>query len=421
LLTVLGAVVALGLVPGLPGCVDSRCTRNAECPTGQVCLTVTGACEEPECTSDLACGQGRVCQQFACLPGCRVDAECPDDQRCFSNHCVPRDASCDCAAAPSFCGVDLNPRSPTAGETVCVPDSYEHGVLLFFGSVLCSHCQALLDALEALQVEVAPGGDAPMIFVQEPSIEVSGEVIEGALAGSSVAVVQDDPDLGIWPAFSADWYHVVLVDRNGCQARHWGPLVPSDVTDGLHREMHDEWSKAREVTCTPVQAEPVEPGPEAVEPAPEVVPEVAPDAPVDLPPEPGPADVPLEAAADVPLEATDVPLEAAADVPVEVGAEATPDASGDTPGEPPSEAPLEGVEASVEVVDLAPLDVDGWVEPFELQDLCQVEAGLPAPIGALVPHFLCKDRNPSSPAQGGAISDITLREQVWIAYFGTCT
>lgn len=391
---------ALALLAATSGCVDSRCTRNAECPVGQVCVTATGACEAPACTSD---------------------AECADDQRCFANHCVPRDESCDCAQAPTFCGVDLNPLSPSGGHPVCVPGAFDQGAMLFFGSVLCSHCQALLDALEVLQAEVLPGGSAPLIFVQEPSIEVSGQVVEGALAGSAVAVVQDDASLGIWSAYAADWYHVVLIDRNGCQARHWGPLIASDVTDNLHHEMRTEWLKAQEVSCTPTPPDAVEVLPDLVEPAPEVVPEVQIDVPADLstdlPPDPGPVDVSVEAVADTP---------AVADIAAEAVAEVTPDPVGDALPEAIGDALPELLpEPAPEVADVSeaagPGEVDLWVEPYQLQDLCQVEPGLPAPVGAPVPHFLCKDRNPSSLLLGGAVSDLTLREQVWIAYFGTCT
>ena len=390
-------------------CVDARCSRNAECPAGQVCNTTTGACATPECTSDGECGSGRVCEQFACQSGCRTDAECPVDQRCFADHCVPRAEACDCPQAPRFCGVDLNPLSPSVDQTVCVPDVFPSGGVLFFGSVLCSHCQALLDALEVLQAEVGGAVDAPIVFVQEPTIQVGGSTIEGALGGATVAVVADDPDLGIWPGYHADWYHVVLVNRNGCLDHHWGPLAASDVSSALHEEMRVAWLAAREAACTP----PTTDHPDAVEPAPEVsepAPEVVPDAPVD------------GAARD----------EAGPEARLEVIPEPAPEAVVELPPEPAFEVAEPAAEPAPEVTEPAPEVVaevvtevsealEAWVEPFELADVCQVSAALPAVVGALVPHFLCKDVNTASGGFGGGFSDVVLREQIWIAYFGTCT
>jgi len=403
-LVLVAAMVAVAWLA--TACVDSRCTRNAECPAGQVCNTLTGACAVPACTSDGECGDGRVCRQFACVAGCVVDTDCASDQRCFAGQCVARDQACDCAQAPHFCGVDLNPLSPTSGETVCVPDTFPTGVLLFFGSVLCPHCQDILDALEAMQVEVGGPGAAPMVFVQEPTIEVGASTVQEALAGATLAVLPDDPQAGIWPAYAADWYHVVLTNRNGCLDQHWGPLVPADVSDTRHAEMRAAWSAAAEAVCTPDPVEQVDLAPEVPEPTPEVVPE--PDATV----EPGP-EARLEPAPEV------------------VPGEASPEAAGEGTPEPAIEASSEGAfEPAVEVVDApgpdgeaeaAPADVDAGGEPFQLADLCQVTAALPAVLGALVPHFLCKDVNTASAGFGGGFSDVALKEQVWIAYFGTCT
>jgi hypothetical protein len=390
-------VVALGLALAASACVDARCTRNAECPAGKVCVTATGACEAPECTSDGECGAGRVCDQFACVSGCRADAECADDQRCFANHCVPRDEACDCPTAPRFCGVDLNPLSPTAGDPVCVPDTFDAGGLLFFGSVMCSHCQSVLAALEAVQAQVAASGTAPLVFVQEPTIEVGSATVEGSLSGSTVVVLQDDPDKGVWPAYGADWYHAVLIDRNGCLAKHWGSLVDERGAVILDvAATRAAWLEARQAACAPAPrdaAEIVEPGPDTTEPAPDAS---GPGPDVTLDPGPGAA---LDARPDAVPDA--VPVPDSSD-PVEVASESF-------------EAPLEVADAPPEAV------VDLWVEPFSLQDICQAVSEAPAIVGGLVPHFLCKDVNTASAAYGGAVSDVTLREQVWIAYFGTCT
>lgn len=43
------------------------------------------------------------------------------------------------------------------------------------------------------------------------------------------------------------------------------------------------------------------------------------------------------------------------------------------------------------------------------------------PAGEPLPAFLCEDRNTRSDTKGEAFSDVVLAEQVWIAYFGSCT
>jgi hypothetical protein len=376
---------------------------------GQVCLADTGACTAPECTSDGACGQGRVCTDYACVAGCRADAECPADQRCFSDRCVPRAEACDCAEAPRFCGADLNPLSAGAGNALCLPDDLPAGGVLLFGSVLCSHCQALLDALEALQAEVAPAGDASLVFVQEPDLQVGEQVVGEALAGATVPVLQDSPEVGIWSAYGADWYHVVLLDRNGCLARHWGPLLATDVSGKRHAEMREAWLEARSAPCVPVSPDAVEAIPDATEAAPDAT-EATPDAAPDTPPDPGPADD-----GGAPPDTT----EASAEPPPEgipEAAEEVLDGGTDAPSHPDAAA-----DALAEAGGETALEVDAWVEPFALQEVCQVEAGLPTPPGAVVPHFLCQDRNTASVTANGPVSDVTLRELVWIAYFGTCT
>lgn len=46
---------------------------------------------------------------------------------------------------------------------------------------------------------------------------------------------------------------------------------------------------------------------------------------------------------------------------------------------------------------------------------------VPADEGLPVAHFSCKDANMNSPGFGGQVSSDTLKETVWIAYFGACT
>ncbi|MFH1529430.1 MAG: hypothetical protein ABIK09_01710 [Pseudomonadota bacterium] len=52
---------------------------------------------------------------------------------------------------------------------------------------------------------------------------------------------------------------------------------------------------------------------------------------------------------------------------------------------------------------------------------CIIDEGLAIEVGDQVPEFSCPDLNPSSPFYGGLVTPAVLSEQVWIAYFGSCT
>jgi hypothetical protein len=55
-------------------------------------------------------------------------------------------------------------------------------------------------------------------------------------------------------------------------------------------------------------------------------------------------------------------------------------------------------------------------------DVCVTEPDAePAVEGGSVPGFLCKDLNTGSESYQGAVSDVTLKELIWVAYFGACT
>jgi hypothetical protein len=56
-----------------------RCDSSADCLAGNICDTVSGTCiAEGNCsTLDVQCKAGEVCQNFACVPGCRHDGDCP--------------------------------------------------------------------------------------------------------------------------------------------------------------------------------------------------------------------------------------------------------------------------------------------------------------------------------------------------------
>jgi len=261
------ALALLGLLHA-SGCVDERCTRDSECAVGKVCRAGTGRCEAPECVQDSGCGAGLVCEAYACVPGCKVEGDCPAGEECFSHHCYPRrqptevtetassedvspiEASCACPAAPAFCGPDLNHRSPTNGLAVCVPGTFPGGVALFFGSVFCSHCQAITQGLLALRQELVGEGESPhLAFVQISDVMVTSEAVSDVEALGDVPVVQDTTALGVWDHYAADWYHVVIVDASGCLSFHAGPLSAEDVAGARHAELLDAWNAAMHPAC----------------------------------------------------------------------------------------------------------------------------------------------------------------------------
>ncbi len=59
--------------------------------------------------------------------------------------------------------------------------------------------------------------------------------------------------------------------------------------------------------------------------------------------------------------------------------------------------------------------------PFACTDFCVVEEAEPIVVGDPVPAFQCKDLNTSSATFQAPVSDFTLKQLVWIAYFGSCT
>ena len=61
-------------------------------------------------------------------------------------------------------------------------------------------------------------------------------------------------------------------------------------------------------------------------------------------------------------------------------------------------------------------------EPGACGSVCYtVEGAVPAEVGQPIAAFFCKDLNMNSPGLGGAVSNVTLNETIWIAYFGACT
>ena len=403
-------LILLALLPA-SGCIQSVCYRDADCPTGKYCDQASGKCKpkcvtdsdcvqgekcvaskglcvEPQCQTHADCGAGAICVDYQCIPGCAKDADCPDGKRCFESRCVAFSQACNCPLAPEYCVQDINPVSPSFGSSLCLPDSFPHGAALFFGSVGCSHCRALLSELLTMKGTLQTEGLSPqLVFVQLKDYVFNSDEVEGALDGVTVPVLHDTPELGIWQAFGADWYHFIVTDAYGCLVAHYGPLTDQDLEGDLGDEILGVWRDALQAQCTP----PPEPSPED---GLDVVPE-ADEAGEEIVEDSG-----TDAAGDLATEASDVAPTDSAD--------GFLDTAG--PGPDSDTATADAGDAS-----------DAWVDPFELTDVCQVAPGPVPDVGYKLPHFLCKDVNPGTPTFGGPVSDITLKEKVWIAYFGSCT
>jgi hypothetical protein len=301
-----------------------------------------------------------------------------------------------------------------------VPGDRPDGVLLFFGSLGCSHCRAIFDELIALRTEA--GAAARLAFVQLGDVAVDPAEVAAVLGKDTSTVLQDTPQHSAWDAYAADWYHAVLVDRNGCLADHWGPLSGGEASGKLHDAILDAWKASATAACEP---KPAEPSPDAAPP----------DAPASS--ERPPEAVPEAAAEPVPETATDAASEPVPEASVEPAPEPVPDTATfpeatvepvpeTVPETPPEAAPEPAPEPVPEPVpeptpDVIEVAIADVTEPFTLGPVCQVAVGEPAAPGQKVAHFLCADANSASTGYGTGVSDWLLAEIVWIAYFGACT
>lgn len=469
---------------GVTGCVNSKCFQNADCPEGRICLD-DGTCTVPECQSNSECSEENVCSSNQCVPGCRTDENCETGMLCFNNQCVEQ-SECDCPKAPEFCHPDLNPNSPTFNQTVCLNDSFEQGAALFFGSLGCSHCQVLFEKLVQIQQDLQTEQLHPaLVFVQLEDRPVTIEDVGRLMETPSAIVIQDDLESLIWETYQADWYHLVVVDQNGCQAEHLGPLSAEDEN---WAEIPQIWLDAMEAEC-PNNSEEVEPEEieddntaedlldeldilddsrqeetEINEPDSENDTQSAQDSQetqetypdededifdtshqdsleiseIDTPDEPDVAEADTEEIFDTNIEPD---TEDEPDVEDEQDVEDEPDVEDeqDAEDEPDIEnEPEEEVEPDLEDEQDAEVEPDIEDEqdaedepdtedtepdtgPLVLDDLCQVVETEPLELNGQVPHFLCRDHNPNSPNFGQAASDVILQEQIWIAYFASCT
>lgn len=422
-LATLGVVLVLGALH--TACVDSRCTRDSECPTGEVCQTATGSCVVPECISTGSCPQGTVCKDFACVTGCRTSAECAENETCFDERCVEMAGDCECPVAPGFCELDVNPRSPTAGDEICLSKSFPTGALLFFGSVKCSHCRYVYDALLTMQQELKAEGDDPrIVWMQLKDVQVDADDVESALGDQVVEpIIQDTDALELWTAYDADWYDVVLIDSHGCLAAHMGPLTDEQINGDLHEDLKGAWRKAMSADCAEGVPDVTEAAPDAGDPEstreivelPDVVDETNDDTAEDTT---GAENDETDAS-----DAEDVSEEIDATEALEVAEVADAPELLELPEvtDSGSDADEASAELIAEASDVSELPPEAWVEPFVLEPQCQVVDSAPSEVGEPIPHFLCMDINPTSPTHEEPVTELSLHPRVWIAYFGSCT
>jgi hypothetical protein len=251
LLSLVFCIAALGVL-GLKGCIEARCMQNTECPAGEICVTAIGLCEIPQCVADADCEKRQVCSDYHCVPGCVSNKDCDSDETCFEKSCVPVSSLCDCPRAPEFCAEDLSLKSSTAGEEICVPEDFDDGVALFFGSVGCSHCRDFFRSVLKISDDLESGGEKPQIIFTQLLLETGKKTPDDfatIMTDKNTHAVQDTQRLAIWDAYQTDWYHLVIIDRNGCFVRKFGPLSETELEEGLADDIKEVWREAMHAEC----------------------------------------------------------------------------------------------------------------------------------------------------------------------------
>ena len=231
-------------------CVESKCMRNEDCASGQVCVVETGVCVDAECIEHDDCGDGLICEDSFCVEGCVETSDCGLGQSCYNNRCAETQSECGCPVASTFCGVDLNPRSDTSGQMVCVSDSYPSGVALFFGSVKCSICRDIFSGVMEIRASLVTDGEDPhVIFVQLKTRPVDPSEVQTSLGSANAAVVQATESQDIWEAYNASWYDLILVDSFGCLTEHFEDLHASGVEGDVGDQIETAWRDAMSDEC----------------------------------------------------------------------------------------------------------------------------------------------------------------------------
>jgi hypothetical protein len=242
------ALAALSLAS--PACVEPKCSGDRDCGSGKVCYAATGSCVTPECETHAQCRAGTVCERRSCVAGCLAEADCDAGTQCVENRCTAFEQQCHCPLAPAFCLADRNPASPTSGTQVCLPGASPGGTVLFFGSVVCSHCQGIFSVLLAMQGRLRAEGASPrLLWVQLAKTPMPPETIAAAFAGVDAPVLQDVAGIDVWDAYHVDWYYVVVLDTHGCVAGRFGPLTTEQVQGAMGPVIEGTWRTSMTPAC----------------------------------------------------------------------------------------------------------------------------------------------------------------------------
>ena len=90
------------------------CTKDSECPSGEVCSDVTRTCAQG-CSEDGQCQAGKVCVQARCVAPCTGDGECTAPATCQGGKCkIPGacETANDCPAPATYCDRDSGQCAP---------------------------------------------------------------------------------------------------------------------------------------------------------------------------------------------------------------------------------------------------------------------------------------------------------------------
>ncbi len=112
--------------------------------------------------------------------------------------------------APTFALEDVNPTSPSFGDTV------GHGgpgttTLVYFGHANCPYCRAQYEVLDDLLLPVLAAGTPLEIY----GVNLSSLADENEAMVSSIDLPWLQDDGSVWEAYGAEWRDLFLVDEDG--------------------------------------------------------------------------------------------------------------------------------------------------------------------------------------------------------------
>ena len=128
--------------PPPPPPPPATCHANTDCSNGQVC--VGGACQA--CTADSQCSSGDVCQGGKCVPpppppaGCQSNTDCTNGQVCVNGACAACTADNQCSNGEVCKAGACTPPPPPPAGGCTNSDDCQNGGLCDNGSCSASAC-----------------------------------------------------------------------------------------------------------------------------------------------------------------------------------------------------------------------------------------------------------------------------------------